>query len=160
MSYARAYPLHNQDVAAILDEIADLLELSVANPFRVRAYRNAARTVLDLGREVRDRVEAGDDLAELPGIGRDLADQIREMVLTGESETLRAIREKTPPALAVLLRLPGLGSAPFTAGSNSPGKPRHGGSCARWTIRISRSWRTQQGASSRSASRTTSLWSR
>lgn len=102
-------PLHNPDVAAILDEIADLLELEQANPFRVRAYRNSARTIRDLGREARDLVEAGENLSELPGIGRDLAEKIREIVLTGDSETRRALREKTPPALAALLRLPGLG---------------------------------------------------
>jgi DNA polymerase (family 10) len=105
--HERAVTLHNPDVADVLDEIADLLELSEANPFRVRAYRNAARTIRDLGREVRDM--AGEDLSELPGIGKDLAAKIREIVLTGDSEMRRALREETPPALAVLLRLPGLG---------------------------------------------------
>jgi DNA polymerase (family X) len=104
-----AITLHNPDVAAILDEIADLLELSEANPFRVRAYRNAARTVGDLGREVRDMVETGENLSELPGIGRDLAERIGEIVLTGDSATRRELREKIPPALVALLRLPGLG---------------------------------------------------
>jgi DNA polymerase (family 10) len=64
----------------------------------VRAYRNAARTVRDLGREVRDMVAAGETLSELPGIGA-----------TGDCETPRDLRGKTPPALAALLRLPGLG---------------------------------------------------
>lgn len=105
----RAISLHNTDVAAILEEIADLLELSEANPFRVRAYRNAARTIRDLGREIRAVEDAGEDLSELPGIGKDLAEKIREIVRTGESETLRALSEKTPPALTALLRLPGLG---------------------------------------------------
>src|SRR5262249_47557799 len=105
----RALAVHNTDVAAILDEVADLLELTEANPFRVRAYRNAARTVRDLGREARDVVEAGEDLSGLPGIGKDLAGKICEIVLTGESETLRALREETPAALTALLRLPGLG---------------------------------------------------
>jgi DNA polymerase (family X) len=105
----RAISLHNPDVAAILEEIADLLELSEANPFRVRAYRNAARTIRDLGREVRDMAEAGENLSELSGIGRDLAEKIREIVVTGDSETRCALREKIPPALTALLRLPGLG---------------------------------------------------
>ena len=107
--HGRALALHNPDVAAVLDEIAELLELSEANPFRVRAYRNAARTIGDLGREVRDMVEAGESLSELAGIGRDLAEKITEIVRTGDSETRRELREKIPPALAALRRLPGLG---------------------------------------------------
>jgi DNA polymerase (family X) len=105
----QAVPIHNPDVAEILDEIADLLELSEANPFRVRAYRNASRTIRDLGREVRDMAEAGEDLSQLPGVGKDLAERIREIAETGESELLRSLREETPPALTTLLRLPGLG---------------------------------------------------
>src|SRR6185312_16268027 len=107
--HGRALDLHNADVAAILDEIADLLEITEANPFRVRAYRNASRTLRDLGREVRGMVEAEESLMGLPGIGKDLAEKIREIVVTGDSATLRELREKTPPALTALLRLPGLG---------------------------------------------------
>ena len=105
----QAVALHNSEVAAVLDEIADLLEITDANPFRVRAYRNASRTIRDLGREVHDMVEAGESLSELPGIGKDLAEKIGEIVGTGDSQTRRDLREKTPPALATLLRLPGLG---------------------------------------------------
>ncbi len=69
---------HNADVAAIFVEIADLLELEEANPFRVRAYRKAARVVGDLGRDVAGLVRAGADLTELLGVGADLAGKIRE----------------------------------------------------------------------------------
>jgi len=48
-------PIHNADIADIFDEIADLLEIEGANPFRVRAYRNAARTLRGLGTEVKPR---------------------------------------------------------------------------------------------------------
>ena len=71
-------PIHNADIAAIFDEIADLLDIQGENPFRIRAYRNAARTVQDLGRELRDMVEAARDLKALPGIGEDLAEKIVE----------------------------------------------------------------------------------
>lgn len=101
--------IHNADVAAAFEEMADLLEIEEESPFRVRAYRNAARVIGELGRDVAERVAAGEDLTDLPGIGRDLAAKIRELVITGELEALNALRVKTPPALIALLRLPGLG---------------------------------------------------
>ncbi len=101
--------VRNEEVAAVFDEIADLLEVRGDNPFRVRAYRNAARTVRSLGREVADLVAAGEDLTRLPGIGQDLADKIRELVTTGTSATLEELRRELPPGLGALLRLPGLG---------------------------------------------------
>ncbi|WP_223306870.1 helix-hairpin-helix domain-containing protein [Acidithiobacillus ferrivorans] len=66
-------PVLNPDIARIFDEIADLLEIEDANPFRVRAYRNAARLVQGLSNDVKTMVESGEDLTELPGIGDDLA---------------------------------------------------------------------------------------
>jgi DNA polymerase (family 10) len=104
-----AASVHNEDVAALFEEMADLLDLGEESPFRVRAYRNAARVVADHGREVSEMVAAGEDLTALPGIGADLAGKIREIVVTGELDALRAQRERTPPALVALLRLPGLG---------------------------------------------------
>jgi len=101
--------VRNEEVAAVFDEIADLLEIRGENPFRVRAYRNAARTVRSLGRDVAGLVAAGEDLTRLPGIGRDLAGKIREIVGTGTSATLEALRRELPPGLGALLRLPGLG---------------------------------------------------
>jgi DNA polymerase (family 10) len=66
-------PIHNTDIVDIFEEIADFLEIEGANPFRVRAYRNAARTVNGLGAELKDMVAAGEDLTKLPGIGKELA---------------------------------------------------------------------------------------
>lgn len=102
-------PIHNADIAAMFDEIADLLDIQGDNPFRIRAYRNAARTVLDLGRELRDMVAAGDDLTKLQGIGKDLADKIREIVETGTFQTLDKLRKQLPPGITDLLQIPGLG---------------------------------------------------
>src|SRR5262245_57919480 len=65
----RATAVHNEDIAAMFDEMADLLELEDENPFRIRAYRNGARVVRDLGREVSAMVKAGEDLTALSGIG-------------------------------------------------------------------------------------------
>lgn len=101
--------VHNADVAAIFEEMADLLEIEGANPFRVRAYRFAARTIRDLSGEVADMVAQGEDLTGLPGIGDDLAGKIQEIVKTGTASALEAQRKKIPATLTELLRIPGLG---------------------------------------------------
>lgn len=89
--------------------MADLLEIGGENPFRVRAYRNAARTVRDLGRDVSVMVSKGENLAGLPGIGEDLAGKIAEIVRTGGLAALRKVRRKVPPGLSELLRIPSVG---------------------------------------------------
>jgi len=96
-------------VEAIFNRVADLLEIEGANPFRVRAYRNAARTIGGLSRSVADMVQASEDLSELPGIGEDLAGKIDEIVKTGGLEQLQEIEDRTPPGLAELLQVSGLG---------------------------------------------------
>ncbi len=102
-------PVANLHVAEALDEIADRLELEDANPFRVRAYRNASRTVRDLGRDVKETLDAGGTLAGLPGIGADLAGKIAEIARTGSCDLLRQLRASMPPAVTELLAVPGLG---------------------------------------------------
>ncbi|HET7831515.1 MAG TPA: DNA polymerase/3'-5' exonuclease PolX [Gallionella sp.] len=102
-------PVHNADIAAIFEEIADLLEIQGANPFRIRAYRNAARTVGDLPQEARALAAQGEDLTRLPGIGADLAAKIGEIVSTGHCGLLDRLRKELPPAITELLKIPGLG---------------------------------------------------
>jgi DNA polymerase (family 10) len=101
-------PVHNADIAAIFDEIAELLAVEGDNPFRIRAYRNAARTLRDLGREVGSMLEQGENLTALPGIGEDLAAKIQEIIQTGTTPLLGKLRKKVPPALTELLHLPAL----------------------------------------------------
>ncbi len=102
-------PTHNAEIAAILNDIADLLEIESANPFRVRAYRNAARQMEILSRDVGAMLARGEDLTRLPGIGKDLAGKIREIVESGHSRLLDQLKRELPPTLADLLHLPGLG---------------------------------------------------
>ncbi|MGD9134641.1 MAG: helix-hairpin-helix domain-containing protein, partial [Desulfobacterales bacterium] len=73
-------PVHNTEIAGIFDEIADFLEIEGENPFRIRAYRNASRTVSGLGAELKDMVADGEDLTKLPGIGKELAAKIHEIL--------------------------------------------------------------------------------
>ncbi len=102
-------PTHNADIADVFNEIADLLEIKGGNPFRIRAYRNAARTVKDLTSELRTLIEEESDLTELPGIGKDLADKIREILNTGTAEALGKLRNELPREITELLNIPGLG---------------------------------------------------
>ncbi|MBI2780037.1 MAG: DNA polymerase/3'-5' exonuclease PolX [Gammaproteobacteria bacterium] len=102
-------PIHNADVAAIFEEIANLLEIQGANPFRIRAYRNAARTVGELGRDIKTLLEKGEDLTQLPGVGDDLAAKIHEIVETGKCSMLDKLHKELPPAITELLKISGLG---------------------------------------------------
>jgi DNA polymerase (family 10) len=101
--------MDNTEIAALFNRLADLLELEDANPFRVRAYRNASRIVTGLSRSVADLVREGKDLTELPGIGRDLADKIETVVQTGKLPLLEEAEARTPPALTELMKIEGLG---------------------------------------------------
>lgn len=102
-------PTHNADIAAAFTEIADLLEIENANPFRIRAYRNAARVMDDTSMDVGAMVADGKDLTVLPGIGADLAKKIHEMAQTGKCAFLERLRQEVPPAVAELLHIPGIG---------------------------------------------------
>ena len=102
-------PVSNIAVAAALGEIADRLEIQGANAFRIRAYRMAARTIQELPDDVRAKIERGETLAGLPGIGADLAGKIAEIATSGACEILRTLRREMPPAITELLQIPGLG---------------------------------------------------
>ena len=101
--------VHNADVARVFDRLADLLEIDRANPFRVRAYRDAARIVADLPQEVSALVAAGKDLSELHGIGKDLAGKIGEIVQTGHLALLEETERRVPEGLLEILSLGPLG---------------------------------------------------
>ncbi len=101
--------VRNAEIAAVFEEIADLLELQDENPFKVRAYRQAARLLRGLGAEAAELLAAGEDLRRLPGIGKELAAKIADVVQTGTTPALERLRQSVPAALRELLRLPGLG---------------------------------------------------
>jgi len=102
-------PIRNAQIAQMMNHLADLLEIEEANPFRVRAYRNAARAINDLPHSVQSMLADGADLSQLPGIGKDLAGKIAEIVETGHLGLLETVEKQTPAALADLVALPGLG---------------------------------------------------
>ena len=102
--------MQNADIARQLDEVANLLEISEANPFKVRAYRNAARTVRDHPEPLAELVRAGGfDLTDLPSIGEGIATEIEVLVATGDMPQRQELIKKLPAGLLDLLRIPGLG---------------------------------------------------
>jgi DNA polymerase (family X) len=99
--------LDNQAIAGVLGEIADLLEIKGENPFKIRAYRNAADTVAGSGERIAALDAAG--LLALPGIGKDLAARIRELVDTGAIAYHRELLAEFPASVLDLMRLQGVG---------------------------------------------------
>jgi len=99
--------LDNHAIARVLGEIADLLEIKGENPFKIRAYRAAADTVADSGGAVATLDEAG--LRALPGIGKDLAARIRELITTGRVQYHQDLLAEFPVTMLDLLRLQGVG---------------------------------------------------
>jgi DNA polymerase (family 10) len=102
-------PVQNAEIAAMFDQTAELLEIKGENQFRVRAYRRAARTVEGLPQSVRGLLSAGTDLSELPGIGKDLAGKIADIVKTGHFALLESLKKQLPGQLGDIAALPGLG---------------------------------------------------
>ena len=102
--------MQNAEIARLLGEVADLLEISAGNPFKVRAYRNAARTVADHPDPVAQLVkEEAFDLTDLPGIGGGIAKEITALLETGALPQRQQLVATIPPGLLDLLRIPGLG---------------------------------------------------
>ncbi len=102
-------PIHNSDIADALNEIADLLSLDDANQFRIRAYRNAARTVKGLSQSVTDLVHDGKDLSDYSGIGQSMAGKIETIAEEGSLDQLKQLRKKFPSGLLDMLKLEQLG---------------------------------------------------
>ena len=101
--------MENIEIAGVLEELGDLLEISGSNPFRIRAYRNAVRTVRGLTRPLSAMVDAGEDLTALPAIGKDLSAHIVELVETGTLARLAEISAEVPRSLVQLVKLDGVG---------------------------------------------------
>ncbi len=102
-------PVHNAEIADLFERLGNLLELEGANPFRVRAYRAAARTVRGYPESMADLVGSGADLHQLPNIGGDLAGKIQTVVETGRLPLLEEIESRVPGQLSDLMAVEGLG---------------------------------------------------
>ena len=101
--------MSNKEIAAFFKELADLLEIKGDNPFRIRAYRNAARTIETSGYDFVKLVQEGYDLSQLPDIGERIAKKIAEIVTTGHLQKLDDLRKEFPPGILDLLKIEGIG---------------------------------------------------
>jgi len=102
--------ISNREIARVLAEIADLLEIKGENSFRIRSYRVSSETVAHHGQELAEMVEQGLELLRsLDGVGAGIAAKIREIVLTGDCASRRELLVEVPEGLLELLQLPGLG---------------------------------------------------
>jgi DNA polymerase (family 10) len=95
-------------VRDIFNQIADLLELKDENPFRIRAYRKAAQNIENLTADVEELAQQ-EKLVQIPGIGKDLADKIQEIVRTGQLRYFDDLKKKTPSILLEMIGISGIG---------------------------------------------------
>ena len=101
--------LDNQKIANTLAQLADLLEFTGANAFRLRAYRNGARIIKDMTEPLAKLVHDGADLTKLEGIGKSVSEKIKELVETNGLKQLDELFEVVPKSVLDLLNVPKLG---------------------------------------------------
>jgi DNA polymerase (family 10) len=100
--------MNKEQIVEVLETIATLLDLKEENPFKIRAYTNAARSIETWGGNLRALAEEN-RLEEIPGIGKAIASKISDLVLSGSSAFYDELRREFPPDILQLFSLPGLG---------------------------------------------------
>ncbi len=101
--------MNNDQIAKTLEQLADLLEFTGSNPFRLRAYRNGAWVIRDLPQAVESLIESESDLTTLDGIGKGVAEKCHELVRSGKLSQMDEILQTVPKTVLDLLNVPGLG---------------------------------------------------
>lgn len=99
--------MNNLAIARVFEEIGDLLEIKNENPFKIRAYRNAAETIAHLSTPIAEMT--ADERRAIPGIGKDLAGKVAELIDTGSARYHQDLLEEFPPTVLDLLHLQGVG---------------------------------------------------
>src|SRR5258708_11553582 len=99
--------MDKQAVRQTLEQLAAFLELKGENPFRIRAFENAARAIAGYPGDVAEAARSG-ALADVKGIGKGTLELVREMVTTGRSSALDEMSELAPPGIVEMLQIPGL----------------------------------------------------
>ncbi len=98
----------NEQIAAVFDQIAELLALEDENVFRIRSYQRAAEVIRGLGRELAE-IRAAGELEQLPGVGEAIAAKVEELLDTGDLQYLRKLQSRYPEGFLELLQVPGVG---------------------------------------------------
>ena len=107
-------PMKKEQIVEVLETIATLLELQEENPFKIRAYTNAARSIETWGGNLRELAQEN-RLEEIPGVGKAIAGKINELALTGSSKFFDELRSKFPARILELFSLSGLGAKKIKA---------------------------------------------
>ena len=102
------------EIATVLEEVAALLELKGENPFKIRAYTNAARSLETFGGNI-SNLQDEEGLSKIPGIGKSIAEKIRELAATGSLKYLEELRTEFPAAILELFSISGLGAKKIKA---------------------------------------------
>jgi DNA polymerase (family 10) len=100
--------MDNIEIAQIFNEIADILEIKGENKFRVGAYRRAAQVIEALPKDINE-IYKENKLEEIPGIGKSLADHIKELIETGKCKKFERIKKNFPLSLIELMKIENLG---------------------------------------------------
>jgi DNA polymerase (family 10) len=100
--------MKQNEIAVLFDQMADLLEYQGENVFRVRAYRRAAQNLESFAGDL-EALAAGSRLAEIPGVGKDLAAKIEEYLATGRIQAVDKLKTQIPRGVLELIQVPGLG---------------------------------------------------
>ena len=103
-----------EEIAGVLEKIATLLELKDENPFKIRAYSNAARAIETFGANVPD-FQDQETVAKIPGIGKSIALKIKELAESGSLKYLQELTAEFPAGILELFSLPGLGAKKIKA---------------------------------------------
>lgn len=100
--------MRNEEVAWIFYELADVLEFKGENFFKIRAYRNAARVLSGL-EEPLEKIKSEGGWAKIPGVGKEIAAKIDEILATGRLRKLEKLLQEIPPGILEIMSLPGIG---------------------------------------------------
>ncbi len=101
--------MDNEKIAKVLGQLADLLEFTGANAFRLRAYRNGARKIKELPESISGLIDQGTDLVKLEGIGKSVAEKCIELCQTGRLKQMDELLEEIPATVLDLLNVPKMG---------------------------------------------------
>lgn len=103
--------MDNELIASHFDEMAELLEIRGESTFRVRAYRNGAKSIRDLTESVASILaDPNRKLTDLPGIGDAISEKCKVLLETGKIPQLEELRKEVPAGLLQIMRVPGLGA--------------------------------------------------